>query len=236
MSVLSIIQDHCKIHAIAVPSSAVGSLDTGAVQLLAILKEVLDEIVTESKFNVIVQEATFSTVADEDQGAMSDLAPNGYQFAIFETFYDRTQMRPLFGPVDESQWQALKAMPSEGTFYKYRIRQDHLLFYPAPTDTDTTIAFEYMSSWCVKSSTGVLKAGITADDDIFVFPENIIRKGLMFRWKQIKGLPYQADETKFYYMLNSYIAKDKVKTRVNVAGAPKDLRPGIWVPSNTWDV
>lgn len=236
MSVLSVIQDHCKMHAISVPSSAVGSTDTGAIQLLAILKEVLEEIVTESKFQVIVQQATFTTAIAEDQGAMTTLAPFGYQFALFETFFDRTQMRPLFGPLDESEWQAAKALPTTGTFYKFRIRQNRLLLNPAPTVTTTTIAFEYMSSYCVTSSIGTLKAAITDDTDLFVFPENIIRKGMMYRWKQIKGLPYQADETKFYYMLNSYIAKDKVKRRINVSGEPGDIRPGIWIPSNSWNV
>jgi hypothetical protein len=69
-----------------------------------------------------------------------------------------------------------------------------------------------------------------------VFPENIIRKGMMFRWKQIKGLPYQADETQYYNLLNNYIAKDKVKRRIDVSGeGQNDLRPGIFVPSNSWN-
>jgi hypothetical protein len=112
-----------------------------------------------------------------------------------------------------------------------------LLLDPIPAAPFSTIAFEYMSSWCVKSSGGVLKAAVTADDDVFVFPENIIKKGLMFRWKQIKGLPYQADETQYYNLLNNYIARDKVKRRINVSsGVPDDVRPGIFVPAGSWNV
>jgi hypothetical protein len=234
MSVLSTIVQHCKMHGLAIPSSIVGSTDSQTTQLLAILSEVLDDMVTESKFNVTTQQALFNVVVDEDQGALATLCPYGYQFAMFETFFDRTLMRPLEGPVTESEWQALKALPTTGTYYKFRIRQDHLLLYPAPTDTSSEIAFEYMSSWCVKSAAGDLQAGILADTDVFVFPENIVRKGMMYRWKQIKGLPYQADETRFWDMLNNYIAKDKVKRRINVGDPPHDIRPGIWVPSNSW--
>lgn len=235
MSLLSVIQAHCKLHALNVPTSVIGSTDTGVVQLQAIVDEVLGEIVTESDFNVTTQEATFTVIPSEDQGSIYTLAPNGYQFMIFETFYDRTLGRPLYGPVDETEWQQLKALPSAGVFYKYRIRQDRLLLYPAPVTPYSLMAFEYMSSWCVKSSTGTLKAGITDDADVFVFPENIIKKGLMFRWKQIKGLPYQADETQYYNLLNNYIAKDKVKRRIDLAdGASVDLKPGVFVPSNSW--
>lgn len=235
MSLLSIIQDHCKLHSLNVPSAIIGSLDTSVIQFQAIVQEVLSELVTESDFNVTTQEAVFVTIASEDQGAIQTLAPNGYQFMIFETFYDRTQRRPLFGPMSETEWQELKALPTAGICYKYRIRQDHILLDPAPAAPFSTMAFEYMSSWYVKSSAGVLKAAVTSDDDVFIFPENIIRKGLLFRWKQIKGLPYQADETQYYNLLNNYIAKDKVKRRINVAdGEPVDLKPGIFVPTNSW--
>lgn len=235
MSLLSIIQDHCKLHSLNVPTSIIGSADTSVVQFQAIVKETLEELVTESNFNVTTQEATFVTIANSDQGAMTTLAPNGYQFMIFETFFDRTLRRPLYGPVSETEWQELKALPSAGVFYKYRIRLDHLYLDPTPAAPFSTMAFEYMSSWCVKSSTGTLKSGLTDDTDVFVFPENIVRKGLLFRWKQIKGLPYQADETQYYNLLNNYIAKDKVKRRIDVSeGAPVDLKPGVFVPSSSW--
>ncbi len=237
MSVLSIIQDHCRLHALNVPSGVVGSTDTTVTQLLAILKETLDEIVTESKFNVTTQEATFTAIAAEDQGAMETLCPNGYQWAINETFFDRTLAKPLYGPLNEVEWQQIKALPDPGPFYKFRIRGNRLLLHPAPTAPLSEIAFEYMSNWCVTDSGGTLKAAVTEDTDLFVFPEAIVRKGMMFRWKQIKGLPYQADETKYYNLLNNYIARDKSKRTINAADPhPTDLRPGVFVPFGNWNV
>lgn len=237
MSLLSLIQQHCRLHALSVPTSVIGSTNVQTAQLLAIVTEVLSDMVTESKFNVTTQEAVFSTIPNEDQGAMATLAPNGYQFAIFETFYDRTLMRPLTGPLTESEWQEMKALPTTGTLYRFRIRQDRLLLNPIPTTPYSDIAFEYMSSWAVKSVAGTLKANLSVDTDVFVFPENILQKGLMYRWKQIKGLPYQADETRFWAMLNNYIAKDKVKRRINVStGSEGDIKPGVFVPLNSWNV
>lgn len=237
MSLLSIIQNHCKLHAIGVPSSVIGSTDTNTIQLYAIVNEIVSELVTESNFQVTTQEAIKVLTAVEDQGAMQTLCPLGYQSAIFETFFDRTLRRPLMGPISESEWQGLKALPMAGTLYKFRIKNDHLLINPIPAAPFSTLAWEYMSSWCVTSAAGVLKAAITLDSDLFVFPENIVQKGMMFRWKQIKGLPYQADETKYYNLLNNYIAKDKVKRRVNVADPVNlDIRPGIFVPSGSWNV
>lgn len=235
MSLLSVVQAHCKLNALNIPTGVIGSTDSGVIQLQAVVEEVLSELVTQSKFNVTTIEAVFTATAAEDQGAMTTLAPSGYQWAVLETFFDRTNRRPLTGPLNETEWQQLKALPTAGVLYKFRIRGDRLLFNPAPIAPLPTIAFEYISSWAVKSSAGVLKSAITADDDVFLFPENIIKKGLMFRWKQLKGLPYQADETMYWTLVNQYITTDKVKRRIDIAqGTPVDLSPGIFVPSNSW--
>ena len=237
MSALSIIQKHCRMHALAVPSSVIGSTDTQVAQLLAILQDAIGDIVVQSQFQVSTQIATYVLTAGENQGPMSTIAPFGYYQANFETFFDRTLRRPLYGPVDDTEWQELKALPNPGPFYKFRILNDCLLINPVPTSPFSTIAFEYMSSWAVVDNAGVLKSDITADDDTFILPEQIISKWLSFAWKQIKGLPYQGDQQAAYDQLNNYIAKDKVKARINVSeGMANTIKPGVFVPSGNWPV
>lgn len=237
MSVLSIIQSHCLKHALAKPTSVVGSTDTQSLQLLEVLSEVIDEITVEAKMQVTTLIATHTLTAAEDQGALSTLCPSGYVAANFETFYDRSLMRPLYGPLNDQEWQALMALPNPGPFYKFRILGDHLLINPVPTAPFSLIAWEYMSSWAVTDSGGTAKAGITADSDLCVFPENILKRGLSYRWKQIKGLPYQADEKRYWDLMNNYLARDAVKRELDMAnGPPQALKPGIFVPAASWPV
>lgn len=236
-SLLSIIQGHCLKSALDVPTSVIGSTSTGVKQLLQIFTELLDDLVNESNFNVTNYEAVFTAIAGEDQGAMSTLAPYGYQFALNETFFDRTLRRPLYGPLGPTEWQSIKALPNPGPFYKFRIYQDHLWINPAPAAPLSTIAFEYASSWPITSSLGVPKAALTDDGDLFLFPDRILRAGLAFRWKREKGLPYQADETQYYNLLNNFIARDKAKPRINLANPhPVDIQPGVFVPTGNWNV
>lgn len=237
MTALSVIQDHCKLHGLNVPSSVVSTADYTVIQLLAVLNEVLDDMVVESKYQLITREAVFTATAAEDQGAMTTLAPNGYEWAYNETFFDRTLKRPLYGPLDEVEWQRIKALPNPGPFYKFRIRAGHLLINPAPTTPLSVIAFEYASNQSVVSSTGIAKQYVTEDADTFGFPERILKKALAARWKNIKGLPYQEDQAAYYKLLNNYIARDKSKARINVAHPePADIRPGVFVPSGNWNV
>jgi len=238
MTLLSVIQDHCRIHALNIPTSITGSTDTTVQQLYGIANEVLDDLVDQSKFQAITREATFTSIAAEDQGAISAIAGvEGYLWAYPQTFYDRTLRRPLYGPLTEQEWQAIKAIPNPGPFYKFRIWNDHIFLNPAPSTPFSTIAFEYASSYAVNSSGGVAKAAFNDDADVCKFPEKILRKGIMYRWKQIKGLPYQADEIAYWSLVNNMIARDKVKRPYDMAcGHQQDLQPGIFVPRGNYPV
>lgn len=235
MSLLTIVQSHCRIHALNIPTSVVGNTDVTISQILGLVNELVEDVVDESKFQAFTREALFMTTATEDQGAMTTLAPNGYLWVNNETFYDRTLRRPVYGPINDNEWQALKAIPNPGPFYKYRIRGDHLLINPVPTAPFSQIVFEYASSYGVNSVGGVGQASFIADTDVSLLPEKIIKKGLSFRWKRLKGLPYQADESDFYKLLNSYIAKDGTKRQYDLAsGSANMIKPGIFVPSGNW--
>lgn len=239
MSALSIIQQHCQLHALAVPTGVVGNTDSQIIQLLAILQECLEDMVVESKYQVVTRECLHTLTAGENQGPMSSLGGGlfGYYQAISETFFDRTLGRPLYGPLDNIEWQRIKALPNPGPFYKFRILNDNLLINPAPTSPFSDIAFEYMSTFCVMDTNAVPKATITADTDTFAFPEHIIRKWLVYRWLMIKGLPYQEDYQRAFDMLNNYIARDKAKPRICVDYPDQvSIQPGVFVPSGNWNV
>lgn len=241
MTLLTLVQDHCRVHALNVPTTVVGSQDTSTKQIWGLVNSLIEDIVDESKWQAFAVEKTFTLIAAEDQGTIDSIlgANNGFLWFYPDTFYDRTLRRPLYGPVTAEEWQQLKALPNPGPWYKFRIRGDHLLINPAPTVAGglSSIAVEYASSFGVKDAGGTRKAQFTLDDDVSVLPERILKKGLAFRWKQLKNLPYQADETRYFDMLNNYIARDGTKRSYNLGeNRPLSLRPGVFVPSGNWPV
>jgi len=239
MSILTVVQNFCRLHGLVVPTSVINSQDTTVQQIYAALLDVLSETVQESKFQVLTQEALFTLTGTESQGAMTTLCPNGYQWAVNDTFYDRTRMLPLIGPMNEVEWQQLKALPNSLPNYKYRIRGGNLLINPVPSSSGgfSQIAFEYISSWFTTSVSGTAQATPLHDTDLFVFPEAIVAKGLAYRWKQIKGLPYTEDQTRYFDMLNNFVARNKTARKINVSEDKlTDVGPGIFVPSGNWNV
>lgn len=237
MSLLTIVQNVCRINGLPIPGFVVSSSDNTTQQMLGLANELLDSMIDESKFQAFTKQVVFSYIAAEDQGDLNTICP-GYLWINNETFFDRTLMRPVYGPILDSEWQALKAIPNPGPWYKYRIMGNHLLINPVPQDPLSTVAFEYATSYGVLASDGTTaKQYFTADDDTFLLPERILQRGLSYRWKQIKGLPYQADEAAYFSMLNNAIARDATKRRINMGDRkPFDIQPGIFVPSGNWPV
>lgn len=233
MSLLTLVQAHCQVNGLNNPLTVASNSDATVSQILGILNSLLDEINDQSSFQAYTYEAAFTFTAAENQGAMTTLAPNGYQWMINQTFYDRTLMRPVYGPVSAVEWQQLKAIPNPGPFYKYRIRGNRLLINPVPAAPLSSVAFEYASSYGIVAANGTtFKQYFTADDDNTVLPEAIIRMGLSYRWKQTKGLPYQDDETRFWSKLNNAIARDGTKKILKMDGpSMPEIQPGIFVPA-----
>lgn len=239
MSLLTVIQDHCRIHALNVPTAVIGPTETTGQQLLGIAQQIVDDITDESKFQGITREATFTMAATESQGNLQTIASTeGFMYAVTGTFFDRTLRRPLYGPLTEIEWQQVKAIPNPGPFYKFRLRGDEILINPVPSTPFSKVYFEYLSSWAILAADGTTyKPRFTADTDTFVLPEKLLLRGISFRWKQVKGLPYQADETKYYEMLNNYIVRNKVPRDYDLSKTClPDINPGIFVPSGNWNV
>jgi hypothetical protein len=235
VTILSVIRNVCQINGVPAPAAVVSSLDSAAAQLLAIANELLDTIAQDSRYQVFTAEALWTFLPQENQGSILDIAP-GIIYTNNFTFYDRTLRRALYGPVEDDEWQALKAMPNPGPFYKFRIRGNDLLINPVPQAPLSLIAFEYKTKHLVRPSSGPDKQYFTADDDTCIFPENILQRGIRFRWKQEKGLPYQADEAAFYEMLNNFILGSKPRRSMLLHENSVTIEPGVFVPSGNWPV
>jgi hypothetical protein len=235
MTMLSVIQTFCERAGLPSPSFVAGATNTQITQLQALLNECLEDICDRWSWEGLVKEATFTTVAAEDQGAIRTLAPSGFLSVLNETIYNRTLRLPVYGPLAAEKWQALKALPNSGPFYKYRIRGGRLLFNPTAV-AGHLCAFEYKSSYAVLSSTSVEKSYATADDDTFVFEERLLQAALRWKWRSEKGLDYAEEFRRYEEMGANMAGRDGTKPVLSQAVGATEFQPGIFVPAGNWTV
>ena len=237
MTLLQIVQRFCERTNLPSPATVYGSSDPQVVQLKALLEEVGIDLSGRGAWQGITFEATHTTLAAEDQGAMTAIATNGFRYVKNQTIWDRTLRLPVLGPMSPQEWQSLKALVVNGPRYRFRIRGGKLLSNPAPT-AGNTWAFEYVSvNWILGADLTTYKQFFTLDTDTVLLPDFIVLQGLRWVWKREKGLSYDEDFRTYELMVKDALGRDGGKPIIRMDedgwNGPK---PGIWVPSGSWSV
>jgi hypothetical protein len=181
----------------------------------------------------LTQEATFTTVAEENQGPMNAFGTVNY--IINDTIWNRSLRRPVFGPLAPQRWQQQKAMSMQGPWNQFRIRNDYLLMIPAPA-AGQECYFEYITFAVVsvRSDEPFNYYRFLTDDDNSLLDEELITLGIIWRFKAHKGFDYEEDKQKYEAYKTYRQSKSGGATVLSLNDAKWDIYPGIVVPSGSW--
>lgn len=237
MALLDLIGDVCDQVGLLRPASVITSLDKGVKQLLALANREGQELATGDSvsraffWTALNTEATFVTLAAEVQGNITTLLP-GFRRLIGETLWNRS-LNQRIPPISVQDWQAMKSAATVGTSPYFRFRGSQLLFTPTPT-AGQTVAVEYSSgNWCTNAAGTLSYNAWTADTDIPRLPADILRQGIVWRWKAAKNFDYAEDFRSYQTIVLNAMANDGENPILSAAGY-LDWRPSIMVPSGSW--
>jgi len=238
MNLLAFAQTFCDRTGLTRPSYAISSPDTQVLQIIAMLNEVCEDITMRWEWQTLAKEVLFTTSSGEDQGdifSVMGLSRAAFNKISQQTIFNRTLRLPIFGPMTGSKWQAIKALPTTGPFYKYRIRGDRLLFSP-PAAAGHTCVFEAFTTLCIMAEDGSLQSSFQADTDVFLLDDKLLLAGLRWKWKAEKGLDYAEEFNRYEAMGADLASRDATKPTLMMDGGATDFQPGIFVPSGNWNV
>lgn len=237
MTLLETVTAFCQRTALSVPSAVIGSVDEQVIQIRALLEEGCDALAGRGPWEGLTNEASWSTTATENQGAITTLASNGYKYLLPQTLWDRTEKLPLLGPLDSQDWQSLKAIVVTGPRYSFRLRQGSFLVTPAPPAGHTWV-FEYVSeNWILQANGTTYLKAFAADTDTILLPRIIVNADLRWRWKKEKGLSYAEDFNAAERLIVDALGRDGGKPVLYMDNVgDRGILPGIFVPSGSWPV
>lgn len=220
MSLLTLIQSVAPRLSLPTPSAVVSSSDENLAILLALANEEGQELAERYRWQRLVEETTFSTVATP--GDLVVVAP-GFSYVVEGTVWNRSLDRKLH-PINSEDWQQLQATGISGPTQYYRIWDNAFYIYPDPP-AGQTIAFEYGTNlWC-QSAGGTGRTAWAADDDTGILPEPLMALGVIWRWKATKGFDYAEDFRKYEAKVASAISRDGAKPTLDLS--PKSRFGGI---------
>lgn len=233
-SALDIIQDAiARTGMYAAPTAAVGSSDQGAALSVNLLNQVGKDLLRRHAWQALLKEKTITTTATSEQsGALAD----DFDRFVANSFFNRTQNRPVVGPLTPEKWQWLQAQSATGIVHAFRLRGDALIVYPTPPASETW-AYEYVSTyWCGASDdTAPTQTAILSDTDIFWLDNELMTLGLVWRLLRSKGLDYAEAFRDFEMLLAERIGNDGGSSAIDLApvwGAPTVFDP--LVPDGSW--
>lgn len=215
-------------------TQAVGNADVKVLQALELVNEAGQELAARYSWQALTTESTFVTVATESQGLITTIAGADFSRIVNETFWNRSQMRPVYGPKSAAEWQQLKAQFMQGPWIQYRIRGNALLFLPVPA-AGQSVYFEWITkNWCTDATGATGRSAFTVDTDIAKLDERLLTLDGLWRFKKANNLDYGEDQDKAETAITDAITRDGSKPRLNLGGAQTDVFPGILVPAGNW--
>lgn len=231
MTLLTLVQDAAVKLSINRPTAVIGSTDATVRRLLSFANEEGRDLASSYDWQSLRKEQTFTTVAAETQ---TNAIPTDFDRFVNETFWNRTRRRPLTGPVDARQWQAVKAWTTSPVTDTFTYRGSNILVNPTPA-AGQTMAFEYISkNWC-ESSGGTDQNEWAADTDVGLLPEYLMALGIVWRFRQAMGAPYQDNLSIYTAQVDKAFRKQRPASSIDMSGGiPR--APGINVPEGNWSL
>lgn len=223
MTLLSICQAVADESGFERPTNIIGSNNPISRQLLALCNREGKYLASKSHplggWTVLQIEHLFDTA----DGVAEYAFPSDFSCFINDTQWSRSEHIWLYGPVSPQEWQTMKSgVLGTGVFSKrFRVKRassgntDKFVVDPTPTDV-ATFVFEYISKNWVNSA-GTTYASWQADTDTSLLDEELIKMGLMWRFKKEKGLDWQADYSEYELQVNKAVARDGGRSKLDMA-------------------
>lgn len=188
---LEVVQDVCDEVGLPRPSAVATSTEQLARQMFSLANAELAELSKRFNWPVLTREYTFPTVAGTAQYAL----PADYRKFLQETIFESTRYYQMRGSLSAGEWQRTKAL-NLGTLSTARVRiygnPLKLNILPTPVSVESVV-FEYMTKNFAVHADNTETLRYSADNDVALIDEALIRMGLKWRIKHAKGLEFSVD-------------------------------------------
>ena len=188
----------------------------------------MQETIKRYRFQVCILNPSWTSVATQNQGTIQSLWGTEPESIVNATMWDFTLRRPIFGPMDDTNFQIIQALIPSGPIFQYRIQDNNLLILPAPPAGNTHSAIIRSKNWlALNGNSATLGYYIQNDTDTPLIDDTTLIMGLKYRFKKEKGLPYAEDEQSWESMIANIALRDGSKSMLYLDRYTRALAPEL---------
>ncbi|UDF30045.1 UNVERIFIED_ORG: hypothetical protein LHK14_01615 [Roseateles sp. XES5] len=197
MTLLTAINAVCDVVSLDRFDSVYGADDPNALTMLAMAKEAGEEIARRADWQALLKSVSLVGSPANLPADYERLVPGG---AVRTTAGDFVRI-----VTNSGQWAVISAAsPATPCFF---VRAGRIEI--APPAVAVGAAVDYVSKNWIVTDPYAEVADWTADDDTTLFAERLLEKGILWRWRRQKGLPYEDSLAEFEADLQHAIDADR---------------------------
>ena len=230
MSLISIVQGAALRVNYPAPTVAIGSTDPNVQLMVACAQDAGDEANERVDWQALKIQTPVTFTGDGVTAAWP--LPNAFQrlspsTTFISSLYPTMRME---GPISESSLLRMKAIPMSTYPSAWREVNGEIEFYPV-LGAGEIVSYVYAGKLWITNVAGAPYAvpAWTADSDLSLIPERVIRLGTIWRWKRAKGLDYSQDFDDYEAALDRIGGQESTGMVVPMADdfQPTDTWPGV---------
>ena len=216
-SILEICRDAANIACVQPPDSLFGAASQNEQIFLSIARDALDGLLRYGDWQELTKDGELCTVAGKKDYFIGDFCPDFFRL-LNNTVYIKDAADRLIGAVTPEQWQREKYFHDAGGKVKFKIQNSMFRFLTPPPDK-VKIVFQYRSA-VVAYDSGMFseKTKITADSDIPVFDEYLVKLAICWRLQARNGQDYQEAMNEYQQECRKRMASGLATRDINLAG------------------
>lgn len=223
MTLLSVFQDACTSGiALDKPTSVIGSSTREHLELASIAQEMAEMIARShewEKFN------TIATITGDASTEDFDL-PSDYDRMLTKSQLWSSSLETPLSPIsDRDRWLELDIRTYDFVVNAWIKYGGQIHIKPALASA-VTVKYWYQSDKIVLDTDGTTtRALFTADTDTFRLDERLLKLGIIWKWREMKGLAYAEDLSTYERLLAKRINDDKGSRMIRVGSIrfPTDI-------------
>ena len=150
--------------------------------------------------------------------------------------YDTLQDQPCVPVAADGQWELITDIGATGVVKYYRMSgyEDNwtLEIYTAPSTNQVVVSY-VTKNWMADSSGGTPGSAFTALTDVLLLPRRVIEAGIVWRFRERKGLPFEGKYNEYEVLISRLINDARTRRVINFGESPgrkvrwQDLVPAI---------
>lgn len=204
MTVLSVARDVCLVIGLDRPDTLMSNTDREYEELARVARDTADMIASAFDWQSLQGVATLTG----DGSAEAFDLPSDYDRMVEGAKMWSSRWLWAFNHIaNVDEWLEMLSVPYTFINGNWTIYGDQFHVLPV-MEAAETLKFFYMSNNIVRASGGAVKETFDDDGDVFRLSEKLLEYGMIWKWRENKGLPSDEKKADFDAELNAQMRKD----------------------------